>query len=430
MPRKRSSHKNSRLGCVHCKRLRVKCDEGKPSCGLCLKRGRTCEYRFYQKFVVNGEVEEVDSSSGDQPSASSSRSSSEVASTQGTIGSSSLPIVASPTPRSPPRVLCTITDREHVILDYFVREVSVVYSGSIPSLVSIWRGDGLQIALQSRPVLSSCLAYACFMMNLRWQQDPNVIKWQEDAVRGLREHTDRMMRNKMLRFEEGTLIAKLMNACAFYQTDIPVISFDGGIDMLGMMQGEGALQYANWNHLSRSCLGAFWTYSPSNPPANSTAQLDHIQLLREAVHNMRAQARVSQEEASVYLQTLDGFEGAYRLAFELQWSYGHLAACATVPFEFVLAARNKRPLALLILAFFCACVLLYVQPGEVPDNPVSAKWVKAMDMIYECVPDPLRPLFSLAHQLSKGTGLQEDWLAICNIRDRTLLAITEQLMSQ
>lgn len=419
---------------MHCKRNRVKCDEGKPSCGLCLKRGRDCEYQLYQKFVFNGEVavkeevevkEEVDSSSGDRPSTSSSTSSSEVASARGIIVVSNMPIVSSPTPRMAPRVLCTISDREHIILDYFVKEASVMYSGSISSIRSLWRGDGLQIALQSRPVLSSCLAYACFMMNQRWQQDASVIRWLEDAVTYLREHTDRMMRNKLLRFEEGILIAKLMNACAFFQPDIPVISFDGGVDMLGMMQGEGALQYANWGSISRSSLGAFLTYSPANDPIDCTAQLKHIQLLREVVNNT-----VSQEEGSVFLQTLDCFERGYRLAFKLQWSHAHVGSCATIPLKFVHAARKKHPLALLIMAFYCACVLLYVHPYEVPDKPVVNKWVKAMDIISECLPDTLQPLFSLARLLIQGKSLQDDWLAICNIRDRTLAATTELLMSQ
>ncbi|KAE8166929.1 hypothetical protein BDV40DRAFT_253883 [Aspergillus tamarii] len=40
----RRSHKKSRHGCKPCKRSHVKCDEGQPSCSLCVKRGLECIY--------------------------------------------------------------------------------------------------------------------------------------------------------------------------------------------------------------------------------------------------------------------------------------------------------------------------------------------------------------------------------------------------
>lgn len=34
----------SRGGCANCKAWKVKCDEGKPDCARCLKRGKLCFY--------------------------------------------------------------------------------------------------------------------------------------------------------------------------------------------------------------------------------------------------------------------------------------------------------------------------------------------------------------------------------------------------
>ncbi|GAB1320481.1 hypothetical protein MFIFM68171_10691 [Madurella fahalii] len=39
--RKKRPHRKSRLGCIRCKRRKVKCDEGEP-CGNCVKRNETC----------------------------------------------------------------------------------------------------------------------------------------------------------------------------------------------------------------------------------------------------------------------------------------------------------------------------------------------------------------------------------------------------
>lgn len=40
----------SRKGCVECKRRKVACDESKPSCKKCVKRGHICRYEFQLKF--------------------------------------------------------------------------------------------------------------------------------------------------------------------------------------------------------------------------------------------------------------------------------------------------------------------------------------------------------------------------------------------
>ncbi|KAF2848128.1 hypothetical protein T440DRAFT_429378, partial [Plenodomus tracheiphilus IPT5] len=40
-------HRKSRGGCLTCKKKKVKCDEGQPSCGYCLQRSLFCEYFQY-----------------------------------------------------------------------------------------------------------------------------------------------------------------------------------------------------------------------------------------------------------------------------------------------------------------------------------------------------------------------------------------------
>ncbi|KAL4790104.1 hypothetical protein BDV19DRAFT_373012 [Aspergillus venezuelensis] len=42
----RKSHRKSRLGCVNCKKRKIKCDEARPTCGNCSKRGLPCDYCF------------------------------------------------------------------------------------------------------------------------------------------------------------------------------------------------------------------------------------------------------------------------------------------------------------------------------------------------------------------------------------------------
>ncbi|KAF7134194.1 hypothetical protein CNMCM5793_005922 [Aspergillus hiratsukae] len=47
----RRPHRKSRHGCVECKRRRVKCDEARPACSNCVKRRTQCEYDSSGSFL-------------------------------------------------------------------------------------------------------------------------------------------------------------------------------------------------------------------------------------------------------------------------------------------------------------------------------------------------------------------------------------------
>ena len=42
--RPRHVHTRTRAGCLNCRRKKRKCDEDRPACGKCRKRGETCEW--------------------------------------------------------------------------------------------------------------------------------------------------------------------------------------------------------------------------------------------------------------------------------------------------------------------------------------------------------------------------------------------------
>lgn len=60
-------HRRSRRGCRNCKRLKVKCDEGKPSCKACVKNGVNCDYSLVLTWGRQS------ASMGEQPSASTAK---------------------------------------------------------------------------------------------------------------------------------------------------------------------------------------------------------------------------------------------------------------------------------------------------------------------------------------------------------------------
>ncbi|KAH7239511.1 hypothetical protein BKA59DRAFT_484627 [Fusarium tricinctum] len=43
--RVRRAHRKSRLGCQHCKKRKIKCDETWPVCRNCIRNNATCIYQ-------------------------------------------------------------------------------------------------------------------------------------------------------------------------------------------------------------------------------------------------------------------------------------------------------------------------------------------------------------------------------------------------
>ncbi|KAG8628822.1 hypothetical protein KVT40_002687 [Elsinoe batatas] len=75
----RKAHKKSHLGCVECKRRRIKCDETHPTCVACTARGATCSYDTFSivpvsKFVNKTSDQKQPKSAGSPTTAVSGRS--------------------------------------------------------------------------------------------------------------------------------------------------------------------------------------------------------------------------------------------------------------------------------------------------------------------------------------------------------------------
>ncbi|KAL0573941.1 hypothetical protein V5O48_008010 [Marasmius crinis-equi] len=71
--RKIRTHRKSRLGCIQCKKRRVKCDEKRPVCGSCERRRTECIFEYYIPDADYGRESSVGTPS-DADSGSGSRS--------------------------------------------------------------------------------------------------------------------------------------------------------------------------------------------------------------------------------------------------------------------------------------------------------------------------------------------------------------------
>ncbi|KAF2227678.1 GatB/GatE catalytic domain-containing protein [Elsinoe ampelina] len=75
----RKAHRKSHLGCVECKRRRIKCDETHPTCVACTARGATCSYNTFSivpvsKFVNKNSDQKQPKSAGSPSTTVSGRS--------------------------------------------------------------------------------------------------------------------------------------------------------------------------------------------------------------------------------------------------------------------------------------------------------------------------------------------------------------------
>ncbi|KAK3711999.1 transcription factor [Vermiconidia calcicola] len=90
--RVKRSHKKSRLGCITCKRRRIKCDETRPCCDRCNRRGLDCAY---EELAAQAPI--TPDSLSDQSAASNAKASpkSKLSSSAGPSPTADIPLVVS-----------------------------------------------------------------------------------------------------------------------------------------------------------------------------------------------------------------------------------------------------------------------------------------------------------------------------------------------
>uniref|UniRef100_A0A060TEY7 ARAD1D18150p n=1 Tax=Blastobotrys adeninivorans TaxID=409370 RepID=A0A060TEY7_BLAAD len=400
MSKIRTYHSKSRLGCVQCKSRHVKCDEAKPACGLCVRRGRTCEYRLVQSYGKDGAGKDSRKSRRQaKPSPISSSSS-----------SSSPPQSASPSELADKSALMEkysslinmhtpgvsncppLSETEFYCLDYLLREGISRYTLGLGNLTGMWLTSGFQMALQSKTLFSSYLAFGGLMLGLRSKamgldSGPGLESLSE-ALSGLRTKLTQEMLKGGYNVAVAVLTAKLLTACSFIEQGIPVISFSGEADLLGLMQGDVSLLMLHREAIRDTFLNVFFEFEPTNYSPSlpqSSLQLEFLSYLWQIYGAVKD--TLSGPEQRAYAQTLTNIQDMFDKSFRAA-RYTPIIACfGFLPNFFAASVRAKRPFALLVLLYLCSVVRIFLYSPFARFDTVSQRWADGMDVLYAELPE-------------------------------------------
>lgn len=401
MSKIRTYHSKSRLGCVQCKSRHVKCDEAKPACGLCVRRGRTCEYRLVQSYEKDGAGKDSrnsrrqakssppsSSSSSSSPQQSRSSPSGQVARSAHMENYSSLINVHNQGVSNWP----PLSETEFYCLDYLLREGISRYTLGLGNLSDMWLSSGFQMALQSKTLFSSYLAFGGLMLGLRnkamgLDSGPGLQSLSE-ALSGLRTKLTQEMLKGGYNVAVAVLTAKLLTACSFIEQGIPVISFSGEADLLGLMQGDVSLLMLHREAIRDTFLNVFFEFEPTNYSPSlpqSSLQLEFLSYLWKIYGAVRD--TLSGPEQRAYAQTLTNIQDMFDKSFRAA-RYTPIIACfGFLPNFFAASVRAKRPFALLVLLYLCSVARIFMYSPFARFDSVSQRWADGMDALYAELPE-------------------------------------------
>jgi Fungal Zn(2)-Cys(6) binuclear cluster domain len=395
----RTAHKKSRNGCLHCKRLRVKCDETKPQCDYCVRNGRRCEYSISDKEAMTGRpldgtaTFKIDGAESTEPFASFTQPEPYTALVE------YIPSPANSSDESPFDKLTPmrgnwlqLSDLELNVLEFFLQRASVYLSVGIPELTLFWRSNGLQLVAKSQMLMYNLVALAQVFGCPGIDADVSLMTLTSA------NKISRSIATQSASPMELIVAAFLLSALSCMDPDIPIVSFDGKVDLLGLCQGPQNLMRIHKDYFKKAHL-PICEPCKSLPKVRPNNPSEIITYLDDVLKRCLDLGLCSGEEEQCYVETLNAFADAIENGFRRQSSW-HIAmfVCST-SFEFLIFCRAKRPFAMCIMLFFCSLEIL--AKGNSATNFWKKNWLFSEE-IRGLLPAQLMDVVDSAQKLVDG----------------------------
>ncbi|GME40954.1 C6 zinc finger domain-containing protein [Neofusicoccum parvum] len=269
-PATRRSHKKTRTGCMQCKQRRVKCDEQKPTCGNCIKRGQPCSLQF---TVPQLPYSRPTPQSSILPTASdnSSRTQSPVP-----LAPNLLPANASPYPQhaSPgsvstaPSVATSFSVEDMELLHHYTVATSLTFS-TRSDVLEVYRIAAPEIAFSDPPLMHGLLAvsglhraHCCADIEKRRQYSTTAAAHQNIALGVFRERLSNLTRENCpgAFLFSAWLTLYVLGSMHQLQSSDPnaasVIDFEDPAEWIRLMRGVPSILRVSavWEWVSESAL--------------------------------------------------------------------------------------------------------------------------------------------------------------------------------
>jgi hypothetical protein len=375
----RPKRKLSRFGCASCKKLRIKCDESKPTCEYCAATNRTCIYLSSGTRdptpLYQFEKEHVTALS---------------------------PWRANQNPWNGLSSLSRLSGVQVHAMEYFVAFGAFMVTLGDPVMADMWRTNGVQVAMQSDAVLNGVMAVTTYIMSRRKLLANKTLpgEYFQNALTIFRSEIARDKRYHCP--EELALAATLISAMAMSDVElVPVVSYTGGVDLLGIFQGTTAVFETYHRSLNRSFTKVLGRHITDVVVYSDIPVMDMISYLAEKLEDYFL---FGGEEVDEYYKTILYLNKVCHHARTVGYMFPLVALLGRVSSQFHAYVREMRPFAVIILSFISA---IY-RSTMFSFRPDFDMWDEFIANAYTIVPPEMHDMLDLAVQVSRGLAFTQD----------------------
>jgi hypothetical protein len=374
----RSGHRKSRLGCSSCKRLRIKCDEKKPACEYCTATNRKCVYLAVPPRKGKDDQVAV------------------IAASQ---------VIMNPSNGLSP--LSNLSEQQCRTLDFFVSTGACACALGNPTIAGMWRTNGIQLALQSDGVLNGLMALGSRIMT-RYRLLPDHKQANEYFNKTVRLFRTNIARDRKYHCpEELALSTYLIWAFSLADSElVPVVSYNGGVDLLGIAQGTTAVFSTYYEVLSQSFTKVVMIRSMvDNIQGLSAVHAKNVlNFLEETIDSYFEQQLFDFEEAKQYYEVVMLMGKLCHLAESSQSLYPLVDLLGGLRSEFIDLVRQAYPMAVVLVCYVCAILRRCLFSHRRGLNT----WDRFILNAYELIPPQMENLLDQAFKISRGLAFVED----------------------
>ncbi|KAH8686094.1 C6 zinc finger protein [Tricladium varicosporioides] len=370
----RKSHRKSRNGCDNCKKRKIKCDERKPQCTNCERHTSQCSYSVNIARPQHSPTALAPSPQISTPTAAGDTPASSVHDPM---------LLVSP---SQDHLSLNIMDLE--LLHHF--DISTSYTlSNVPALQTFFRVVVPQIGFQYPFLLHGALALSSLHLTKFKQGDAHARYLNQAHYHyetALRAATSLL---PLINSETAVPLYLFGSLCSLITLglgpkagDFLLFGNEGVVEWLLLFRGMRSIIDMNYEGLRHSELAPMFQIAIQNIHNERSANIEHLNELREMI----AETAKADPDLEMYLFSLD----ALAKSFPAEAAPGTRATQASpqvtfvwfyrVSDTFVQRLQERRPLALLILSYFCVVL----------NDLSSFWWMKGwaqhlMGEIYSCI---------------------------------------------
>ncbi|KAK4496409.1 hypothetical protein PRZ48_012389 [Zasmidium cellare] len=368
----RKTHRKSRLGCLECKRRRVKCDETHPACNNCTRRSTPCNYPAGNVTSPRERPRsrpENDHHRASLLAAADSRAPSSISVTPPLSldnASLTLPPILSPTrPAVPPSSAAPFFDGFD--LELWHHWLSVVCSlNTSPEEVPMWRDHISKLAFKYGYVAQLILAFSALHLAREDRSREAMCLARSNTLESAAISGMMDTLSKDASSNAGALwVASMMLCfCSFGKGPQPgqylIYSETREPEWLGLLQGVKTIMETSPDAISSVVPK---TDKPAADPTEPMSPEQVVPGLGKALDDLRTSVdafRAEDPSFEKYLHPLDELRKCFGTAFERRIESNTIKICSQMVFawlyrleeHYLATLQAKRPMALVILAHY------------------------------------------------------------------------------